>query len=64
MKGVPEVKSVTKDQRAIKESLDLQDLQGLMAKLDPGVPQGFRDLLAKQGPEVKLVREDIEAIKE
>ena len=64
MKGVPEVTSVPEDQGAIKESLDLQDLQGLMAKEDPGVPKGFKDLLAKQGPGVKLVREDLEAIKE
>ena len=52
------------DQGAIKESLDL------MVKKDPGVPQGFKeiwackDLPAKQGPEVKLVREGLEAIKE
>ena len=64
------------DPRAKRDLLEPRaegDLLDLMAKKDPWVPRGFKeiwvskdllDLLAKQGLEVKLVKEDLKAIKE
>ena len=69
-KGVPEVKSVRQDQRAIKEPLVRREL---MARKDQWAPQGSKEIwvskdlldpLAKQGLEVILVKEDLKAIKE